>query len=148
MSLATRPDLILPTADGSLVRFSPGPGPSLPHPDGRPVRSRVCLAAAHVVADPAAPGDPVAEPAVDWDATMAYRRHLWSYGLGVADAMDTAQRGGALTWSLARELIRRSAAEARAEGGGWPVEPARTSSIRALEPRSSGYATPTSSSAS
>ena len=91
--------------------------PSLPPAAGRAARSRECLAAAHVVADPAAAGDPVAEPAVDWDATMAFRRHLWSYGLGVADAMDTAQRGGALSWPLARELIRRSAAEARGAGG-------------------------------
>src|SRR5690606_15279169 len=84
---------------------------------GRPPRSRAVLAAAHVVADPLAAGDPLTEPAIDWDATLAYRRHLWSYGFGVADAMDTAQRGGALTWPLAKELIRRSAAEAKAAGG-------------------------------
>ena len=55
--------------------------------------------------------------AVDWDATLAYRRHLWSWGLGVAEAMDTAQRGMGLGWHEARELIRRSAAEARACDG-------------------------------
>ena len=117
MSAASGARLNLPAADGSLTRWSPGPAPELPGPDGRPPRTRACLAAAHVVADPAAPGDPVAEPAVDWEATMAFRRHLWSYGLGVADALDTAQRGGALGWPLARELILRSAAESRSSGG-------------------------------
>ena len=117
MSLATGAELVLPAADGSLARYAPGAAPDLPEPDPTPPRSRVCFAAAHVVADPLAPGDPPAEPAVDWDATMAYRRHLWAHGLGVADAMDTAQRGGALSWPLARALIQRSAAEARASGG-------------------------------
>ena len=55
--------------------------------------------------------------AVDWDATLAFRRHLWSHGLGVAEAMDTAQRGMGLDWAGAAELIRRSAAEAKAVGG-------------------------------
>jgi hypothetical protein len=109
--------LILPLANGSLARYEPGPAPELPDPDPHPARSRVAFAAAHVVADPCAPGDPVAEPRLDWDETMAYRRHLWSHGLGVADAMDTAQRGGGLDWPAARELIRRSAAEARSVGG-------------------------------
>jgi Protein of unknown function (DUF993) len=117
VSVATGTRLNLPAADGSVASFAPGRAPDLPGPDGRPPRTRSCFAAAHVVADPLTPGDPVAEPAVDWEATMAYRRHLWSYGLGVADAMDTAQRGGALGWPLARELIRRSAAESRASGG-------------------------------
>ena len=117
MSVATGTRLNLPGADGSLTSWSPGPAPELPAPDHRPPRTRACLAAAHVVADPSAPGDPVAAPAVDWEATMAYRRHLWSHGVGVADAMDTAQRGGALGWPLARELIRQSAAESRATGG-------------------------------
>ncbi len=84
---------------------------------GPPV-SRQAYAAAHVVVDPLA-GDPGTAPghAIDWDATLAFRRHLWSLGLGVADAMDTAQRGGALSWPAARELIARSGAEARAAGG-------------------------------
>lgn len=117
MSVATGTRLDLPAADGSLTRFAPGAAPDLPAPDGRPPSTRACFAAAHVVADPLAAGDPVAEPAMDWEATMAFRRHLWSYGLGVADAMDTAQRGGALGWPLARELIVRSAAESRSSGG-------------------------------
>ncbi|WP_424920755.1 dihydrodipicolinate synthase family protein [Streptomyces sp. wa13] len=86
-------------------------------PDGAPLASRTVFSAAHVVADPYAdisPDDPVA---VDWDATLAFRRHLWSHGLGVAEAMDTAQRGMGLDWAGAAELIRRSAAEARSVGG-------------------------------
>ena len=78
---------------------------------------RVAYAAAHVVADPAAENVPGAPAVLDWDATLAFRRHLWSHGFGVAEAMDTAQRGMGLDYPAARELIRRSAAEARAEGG-------------------------------
>lgn len=81
------------------------------------MRSRVAYAAAHVVADPLADTDPVGRPVVDWEATLAYRRYLWSLGLAVAEAMDTAQRGMGLTWELAKELIRRTVAEARAVGG-------------------------------
>ncbi|MGW5355496.1 dihydrodipicolinate synthase family protein [Streptomyces sp. NPDC004031] len=81
-----------------------------------PLRSRVVYSAAHVVADPLrAAAD--APAAVDWDATLAFRRHLWAHGLGVAEAMDTAQRGMGLDWAGAAELIRRSAAEAHSVGG-------------------------------
>ncbi|WP_407992241.1 dihydrodipicolinate synthase family protein [Kitasatospora sp. CMC57] len=79
--------------------------------------SRVVYAAAHVVADPGAENAPGAPAALDWDATLAFRHHLWSLGLGVADAMDTAQRGMGLDWAATRELITRSGAEARAVGG-------------------------------
>ena len=75
--------------------------------------ARAALAAAHVVADPLADGDPWLAPAIDWDATIAWRRHLWGLGLGVAEAMDTAQRGAGLDWPHALELIRRSVAAAR-----------------------------------
>src|SRR6266496_3156152 len=81
---------------------------------GRRAFNRVALAAAHVVADPLARGNPWLDAAVDYDATLAYRRYLWSLGLGVAEAMDTAQRGMGLAWSGAQELIRHSCAEARA----------------------------------
>ncbi|MFC9237197.1 dihydrodipicolinate synthase family protein [Streptomyces decoyicus] len=91
---------------------APRPAPARP-----PLRSRTVLAAAHVVADPHADTTPDGPAAVDWDATLAFRRHLWSHGLGVAEAMDTAQRGAGLDWGAAAELIRRSAAEARAVGG-------------------------------
>jgi Protein of unknown function (DUF993) len=117
VSVASGTDLNLPAADGSVERWSPGPAPELPPPDGHPPRSRAVLAAVHVVADPTAPGDPLTAPAIDWEATLSFRRHVWSYGLGVAEAMDTAQRGGALSWPLARELIRRTAAESRSAGG-------------------------------
>jgi hypothetical protein len=105
--------LELPRADGTLETYAPGE-PAAFEPPAAPLRSRVFYAAAHVVADPLAPGDPAR---LDWEATLAYRRHLWSWGLGVAEAMDTAQRGMGLDWPAARELIRRSAAEARAVGG-------------------------------
>ncbi|HYS74967.1 MAG TPA: dihydrodipicolinate synthase family protein [Burkholderiales bacterium] len=75
---------------------------------GRRAFNRVALAAAHVVADPLARGNPWLDAAVDWDATLAYRRYLWSLGLGVAEAMDTAQRGMGLDWKSSLELIRRS----------------------------------------
>jgi hypothetical protein len=69
---------------------------------------RVALAAAHVVADPLAEQDPWLDVKIDWDRTIAFRKHLWSLGLGVAEAMDTAQRGMGLDWTAAQELIRRS----------------------------------------
>ena len=86
-------------------------------PTGTPLASRTVFSAAHVVADPYADTTPDSPAAVDWDATLAFRRHLWSHGLGVAEAMDTAQRGMGLDWAGAEELIRRSAAEARSVGG-------------------------------
>lgn len=75
--------------------------------------NRIAYSAAHVVADPLAAVDPWLGCAVDWDATIAYRRHLWSLGLGVAEAMDTAQRGMGLDWPTSLELIRRSLAAAK-----------------------------------
>ncbi len=106
-TLASRP-LFLPTRDGGLRRHEPRASRVFERPDG-PLRSRVLFAAAHVVADP------LADPwAIDWEQTLAYRYELWSWGLGVAEAMDTAQRGGSTVgWDAARELIRRSAAAAR-----------------------------------
>jgi hypothetical protein len=79
--------------------------------------SRIAYAAAHVVADPDAPNGPGLPARLDWEATLAFRRHLWGLGLGVADAMDTAQRGMGLDWAATRELIARAGAEARACGG-------------------------------
>ncbi|GGU42161.1 dihydrodipicolinate synthase family protein [Streptomyces lavendofoliae] len=90
-----------------------GPG----GPGGAPLASRTVFSAAHVVADPYADVTPDSPAALDWDATLAFRRHLWAHGLGVAEAMDTAQRGMGLDWAGAAELIRRSAAEAKAAGG-------------------------------
>jgi hypothetical protein len=109
--------LRLPRAGGGVEPYAPGaPSPyTAPHD---PPRSRIAFAAAHVVADPLAPGDPDGPARLDWDATLAFRRHLWSHGFRVAEAMDTAQRGMGLDWPATRELIRRSVAEAKAVGGG------------------------------
>jgi hypothetical protein len=86
-----------------------------------PLRSRVAYAAAHVVPRVAAENVPGAPADIDWDSTLAFRHHLWSWGLGVADAMDTAQRNMGLDPKATRELITRSAAEARAVGGALVV---------------------------
>jgi len=82
-----------------------------------PLRSRVAYAAAHVIPKPWADNVPGAPADIDWDATLAFRRHVYGWGLGVADAMDTAQRNMGLDAAATRELIRRSADEARAVGG-------------------------------
>ncbi|MEV4343797.1 DUF993 family protein [Actinoplanes sp. NPDC049596] len=75
-------------------------------------RSRIAYAAAPVTADPAQENVPGAPAALDWDTTLRFRHHLWDHGFGVAEAMDTAQRGAGLDYAATRELIRRSAAEA------------------------------------
>ncbi|MFJ9433523.1 dihydrodipicolinate synthase family protein [Streptomyces sp. NPDC101490] len=106
----------LPGPGGATRAYEPRTAPLVLAPAGPPA-SRTVFAAAHVVADPFADTGPDAPAAVDWDATLAFRRHLWSHGLGVAEAMDTAQRGMGLDWAGAAELIRRSAAEAKAVGG-------------------------------
>ncbi|GED86910.1 dihydrodipicolinate synthase family protein [Streptomyces sp. 6-11-2] len=106
----------LPGAGGTLRTYEPRTEPLAPAP-GTPFTSRTVFSAAHVVADPFADVSPDSPAAVDWDATLAFRRHLWAHGLGVAEAMDTAQRGMGLDWAGAAELIRRSAAEARGVGG-------------------------------
>ena len=103
----------LPRPDRSLREYTlhePTPWPTRKH-DAH--FNRVACAAAHVVADPFSSADPWLQPAIDWDATLAYRRYLWSLGLGVAEAMDTAQRGMGLDWPSSLELIDRSLAEAR-----------------------------------
>ncbi len=75
--------------------------------------NRVAYAAAHVVADPWSSKDPWVDAAIDWEATIAFRRHLWSLGLGVAEAMDTAQRGRGLDWPNSLQLIKASVAAAK-----------------------------------
>lgn len=104
----------LPRADGSIESYRLGVGGPVSSPGG-PVTSRVAHAAAHVVADPL--GDPVGPNAIDWEATLAFRRHLWDLGFGVAEAMDTAQRGMGLSTADVRKLIELSIAEAKAVGG-------------------------------
>jgi hypothetical protein len=78
--------------------------------------NRVAFSAAHVVADPFAEVDPWLSAAVDWDKTIAFREHVWDLGLGVAEAMDTAQRGMGLDWPSSLELITRSVAASKARG--------------------------------
>ncbi len=103
----------LPAADGTLAPCSlRGPGAFTPAAPGTKL-SRIAYSAAHVVADPRATNDPWLDSAIDWDSTIAYRRRLWSMGLGVAEAMDTAQRGMGLDWPTSLELIRRSIDAAR-----------------------------------
>jgi len=99
--------LTLPVATGGLQAYTlKGSTPVKPAPGVK--FNRIAYSAAHVVADPLAVVDPWVNCAVDWDTTIAYRRHLWSLGLGVAEAMDTAQRGMGLDWPTSLELIRRS----------------------------------------
>ena len=82
-----------------------------------PLRSRVAYAAAHVVPLVHADNTPGRPAEIDWDATLAFRRSVYSWGLGVADAMDTAQRNMGLDAAAVRELIARTAQTARDEGG-------------------------------
>lgn len=103
--------LKLPVAGGALETYRLL-GPRRFERPARPF-TRVALAAAHVVADPFSTREPWLEPAIDWDATLAYRRHLWSWGMGVAEAMDTAQRGMGLDWPSSLELIGRTLDAAR-----------------------------------
>jgi len=100
------PTLNLPVAAGKLAPYTLQQPKAFPV--SKPPFSRIAFAAAHVVADPLADHDPWLTPAVDWDRTIAFRRHLWSLGFGVAEAMDTAQRGMGLDWKDALELVRRS----------------------------------------
>ena len=104
--------IILPTRERTLEPYKTQPPRDFPK-RASGAFNRIALAAAHVVADPLAGADPWIEARVDWDATIAYRRHLWRLGLGVAEAMDTAQRGTGLDWPSSLELIRRSIAAAR-----------------------------------
>ena len=100
------PTLNLPVAGGKLAPFTTRP--SRRFPAAQPPFTRIAYAAAHVVPDPLADTDPWLDAAIDWDATIAFRRYLWSLGLGVAEAMDTAQRGMGVDWPTSLELIRRS----------------------------------------
>jgi len=106
------PTLNLPIADGTLFPFTTSMPQNLPKRTNRPF-NRIAYAAAHVVADPLADVDPWMEPAIDWDTTISYRTKLFDLGLGVAEAMDTAQRGTGLDWTTSQELIRRSLETAR-----------------------------------
>jgi hypothetical protein len=101
--------------DGSLHNYSPTREPLVPARQNA-FKSRIAFAAAHVVLDPLKTKEPLTHPVIDWESTLAYREYLWSLGFGVAEAMDTAQRGMGLNWPLALELIQRSTAAAKARG--------------------------------
>jgi hypothetical protein len=129
--------IALPAADGTWETYRPSAPRQWLRP-GVPAASRVAFAAAHVVADPLGDNVPGAPAAVDWDSTLAFRGHLFDHGLGLAEAMDTAQRGMGLDWDTTRELISRSAALAAergariASGAGTDHLPADISSLDAV----------------
>jgi hypothetical protein len=107
--------LQLPKADRSLETYRLAASRSFPaRLEG--TLNRVAFSAVHVVADPLAESDPWLSAAVDWDRTIAFREHIWDLGLGVAEAMDTAQRGMGLDWPTSLELIQRSVAASKARG--------------------------------
>ncbi len=108
--------VLLPMPHGSSKSYALGEPRAWTKPAAE-ISSRVAYAAAHVIPLPLADNTPGAPAVLDWDATLAYRHELWSYGLGVADAMDTAQRGMGLDWTATQELIKRSGAEAASVGG-------------------------------
>jgi hypothetical protein len=108
--------LRLPRADGGLETYRPAA------PRAFPARlqgtlNRVVYSAVHVVADPRADVDPWLTAAIDWDRTIAFREHIWDLGLGVAEAMDTAQRGMGLDWPTSLQLIKRAVAAGKPRGG-------------------------------
>jgi len=105
------PTLNLPTSGDGIAPYAMQPPKTFPV--AKLPFNRIAYAAAHVVADSLADGDPWLDAKIDWDTTIAFRRHLWSLGLGVAEAMDTAQRGMGLDWPTSLELIRRSLDAAR-----------------------------------
>jgi hypothetical protein len=110
--------LTLPDAAGRLAPYTVRNAPlTVERSADRRPRNRIAYAAAHVVADPMAANDPWIDTAVDWDRTIAFREYLWDLGFGVAEAMDTAQRGMGLDWAGAQELIQRSLQAAKARPG-------------------------------
>ena len=116
MSALSENVLALPCADGSLRPYRLVGTPT-PRPVSPPHFNRIAYAAAHVVSDPLKDTRPWNDPAIDWDATMAFRHHLWSLGFQIAEAMDTSQRGMGLNWAGAQELIRRSLADSKTVAG-------------------------------
>src|SRR5689334_20178358 len=107
--------LKLPTADRGIESYRLAASRVFPARLQGPL-NRVAFSAVHVVADPRADTDPWLEAVIDWDRTIAFREHIWDLGLGVAEAMDTAQRGMGLDWPTSLELIQRSVKAAKAKG--------------------------------
>ncbi|HKD56259.1 MAG TPA: dihydrodipicolinate synthase family protein [Hyphomicrobiaceae bacterium] len=116
----------LPTRAGALETFV------LSEPRAYPEKAsaafnRVAFSATHVVADARAANDPWIDCSLDWDRTIAYREYLWGLGLGVAEAMDTAQRGMGLDWPTSLELITRAVNASKA----WSAREGRPALIAA-----------------
>ena len=127
--------IALPTADGRIEAHTLNPPRAFP---ARPARAftRIAYSAAHVVADPRATTDPWLDAAIDWEATIAYRRYLWSLGLGVAEAMDTAQRGMGLDWPTSLRLIEKTLDAARDVPGALVASGAGTDQLAPEDARS------------
>jgi len=109
--------ILLPAADGRIEPYRLVGEPLPAKAGAQPAFNRVAYAAAHVVVDPLADNNPSLEVAFDWERTLAFRHYLWDLGFGVAEAMDTAQRGMGLAWPEALELSRRAIAEAKSRPG-------------------------------
>ena len=107
----------LPTKDRKLEAYTTGEPIVFPSKAETLGFNRIAYAAAHVVADPLADIDPWIGTAVDWEKTIAFRHYLWDLGLGVAEAMDTAQRGGGLDWPGAKTLIHHALEAAKSRPG-------------------------------
>jgi hypothetical protein len=106
--------IALPCADRGIETYALSSAEPLPAKGPISFNKRVAYAAAHVVVDPIASAEPTTDCCLDFEATLAYRRHLWSLGFSVAEVMDTAQRGMGLGWDCARDLIRLTCQEAGA----------------------------------
>ncbi len=127
--------LKLPTVDGKLETYRLAASRSFPaRLEG--TLNRVAFSAAHVVSNPLADVDPWLTAAVDWDKTIAFREHVWDLGLGVAEAMDTAQRGMGLDWPTSLELIQRSVRAAKARGNALVFSGAGTDHLAVEDARS------------
>jgi hypothetical protein len=122
--------LKLPAAGGGIETYRLAASQVFPARLQSPL-NRVAFSAAHVVADPLADVDPWLSAAVDWERTIAFREHIWDLGLGVAEAMDTAQRGMGLDWPTSLELITRSVGAARARGNALVFSGAGTDHLAA-----------------
>ncbi|MFQ0813662.1 dihydrodipicolinate synthase family protein [Brucella anthropi] len=127
--------LMLPDGNGTLVAYRLT-GTQTPRPKSPPQFNRIAYAAAHVVSDPLKDTRPWNDPAIDWEATMAFRHHLWGLGFRIAEAMDTSQRGMGLNWAGAQELIRRSLAESKTVAGADLASGAGTDHLDPAEARS------------
>ena len=111
------PTIALPTRDRTLEPYTTSEPIVFPSKEQAQGFNRIAYAAAHVVADPLSDIDPWDGAAIDWEKTIGFRHYLWDLGLGVAEAMDTAQRGGGLGWAEAKDLIGHALDAARSRPG-------------------------------